>query len=85
MDISTATIDRAGRVVIPAAIRKELGLEPGGELLIHVDNGTIQLYTRKQAIEKAKAYFRQFIKPGESIVDELLEERRREAEAEFAD
>jgi AbrB family looped-hinge helix DNA binding protein len=31
-----ATIDKAGRVVIPAAIREQLGLEPGTELELTV-------------------------------------------------
>jgi AbrB family looped-hinge helix DNA binding protein len=72
-------------VVIPAAIRKELGIAPGSELLVRVEDGEIRLYTRMQAIRKAQAYFRQFKKPGESIVDELREDRRRDLEAELGD
>jgi AbrB family looped-hinge helix DNA binding protein len=32
------TIDKAGRVVIPAAVREKAGLEPGTELEITVDD-----------------------------------------------
>src|SRR5262245_35417240 len=37
------TIDRAGRVVIPKAIRDRAGLKPGTELEIAEDNGEIKL------------------------------------------
>jgi len=37
------TIDRAGRVVIPKAIRERAGLQPGMELEITVDNGLVAL------------------------------------------
>jgi len=39
----TMTIDRAGRVVIPAALRRKAGLEPGTPLVASYQNGTIQI------------------------------------------
>ncbi len=37
------TIDKAGRVVIPAAIRERAGLKPGTELDVIMDDITIRL------------------------------------------
>jgi AbrB family looped-hinge helix DNA binding protein len=37
------TIDRAGRVVIPKAIRDRAGLVPGTEIDIRVDNGVVEI------------------------------------------
>jgi len=37
------TIDKAGRVVIPAAVRAQVGLAPGAELEVVVDDGSIRL------------------------------------------
>jgi AbrB family looped-hinge helix DNA binding protein len=37
------TIDKAGRVVIPAAIRAKVGLQPGAEIDVLVDEGSIRL------------------------------------------
>ena len=37
------TIDKAGRVVIPAAIRERMGLTPGAELQVTVDEFGIRL------------------------------------------
>jgi AbrB family looped-hinge helix DNA binding protein len=38
-----ATIDKAGRVVIPAAVRNRAGLAPGTELEISVDEFGVRL------------------------------------------
>ena len=37
------TIDKAGRVVIPAPIRAKVGLKPGTEIEIAVEDGSIVL------------------------------------------
>jgi AbrB family looped-hinge helix DNA binding protein len=37
------TIDGAGRVVVPAALRRELGLQAGSALTIHVSGGRLEL------------------------------------------
>lgn len=39
----TVTIDRAGRVVIPAHVRDRLGLRPGTRLHLAVEDGDIRL------------------------------------------
>ena len=38
-----STIDKAGRVVIPAAIRARAGLEPGTELDIRFEDGEVRI------------------------------------------
>jgi AbrB family looped-hinge helix DNA binding protein len=39
----TTTIDKAGRVVIPKAVRDELGLEPGGAVEIAIDGEQVTM------------------------------------------
>jgi len=39
----TMTIDKAGRVVIPASLRRKAGLEPGTPLIARFENGAIQI------------------------------------------
>jgi AbrB family looped-hinge helix DNA binding protein len=39
----TVTIDRAGRVVIPAIVRERLGLRPGTRLELSLDDSGIRL------------------------------------------
>jgi len=39
----TTTIDKAGRVVIPVAVRERLGLRPGTPLLVSADETSVTL------------------------------------------
>jgi AbrB family looped-hinge helix DNA binding protein len=71
-----------GRVVIPAALREALALKEGETLIASVDDGTLQLMTIPAAVRKAQAMVRRFVPEGVSLVDELLEDRRREVERE---
>lgn len=71
-----------GRVVIPARVRKELGLESGGEIILERQENGYRLTTRRQRIEEAQKYLRRFVKPGRSVVDELIKERREAAKHE---
>lgn len=71
-----------GQVVIPAPVRQALGLKEGDTLFISVEDGEIHLLTIPAAVRKAQAIVRQFVPPGVSLVDELLEDRRREVEHE---
>jgi AbrB family looped-hinge helix DNA binding protein len=43
------TIDKAGRVVIPAAIRAQAGFKPGAELEVILDEGSVRLVRRVPA------------------------------------
>lgn len=74
-----------GRVVIPAAIREALGLSEGDILIASIDNGELNLLTRRAAVRRAQAIVRQFVPEGVSLVDELIEDRRREVEREQQD
>ena len=71
-----------GRVVIPAEVRQGLGVKEGDELLITPDGDGIRITTVQQAVKEVQAFFGQFKKPGESVVDEFLAERREEAAKE---
>ncbi len=71
-----------GRVVIPAQVRKDLGVESGGEIILERQENGYRLTTRRQRIEEARRNIRRYIKPGVSLVDELLAERREAARHE---
>jgi AbrB family looped-hinge helix DNA binding protein len=75
-------VDSAGRIVIPAGVRERLGIAPGEELIIREDGEGIRVETFRQALKRAQAFFTRLKKPGESVVDELLRERREEAARE---
>jgi AbrB family looped-hinge helix DNA binding protein len=71
-----------GRVVIPAALREALGLKEGDVLFARLEGGEIKLLTPKAAMLRAQAIVRQFVPEGVSLADELIADRRREAERE---
>lgn len=75
-------LDKLGRIVIPAGIRARMGIAPGAELLLQVDDGKLSIQTRAQAVANAQAYFKKFRK-NRSEVDEFLKERRAEARRDF--
>ncbi len=67
------------RIVIPATIRKGLGLRVGDAVtLVLQDNGEVRLLTQTEAVRQAQALVRQHVDKDRSLVDELLAERREE-------
>lgn len=76
-------INHQGRIVIPAECRTAAGLKPGDELLVEaVGEGELRLRTRRQAIKEAQAIVARYLKPGTDPVQDLIDERRSEAERE---
>jgi AbrB family looped-hinge helix DNA binding protein len=73
-----------GRVVVPAPIRRELGIEEGTELLARVEGDGIVLEPRSAAVKRIQALFAH-IPHDVSLVDELIAERRQEARREAAE
>lgn len=85
METYRTVLAPGGRIVIPAAMRKAMGLEVGEEVLIRFEDGEARLFTRAQAIRRAQELVRRYVPEGVSLVDELLEDRRREVEQEEAE
>jgi AbrB family looped-hinge helix DNA binding protein len=75
-------VSAAGQITLPAAFRTKLGLREGDTLLVSVEGEELRLMTIPAAVRKAQAIVRQYVPQGVSLVDELLEDRRREAENE---
>ncbi len=73
----TCRVDRAGRILLPLQIRKELGVKPGMELLLTYADGALRIETRANALARARRLARRLVRPGVSVVDEFLAERRR--------
>jgi AbrB family transcriptional regulator (stage V sporulation protein T) len=72
----------AGRVVLPAELRKEFGIEDGSEVVFSRTEHGIEIKTLEEVVKQAQELCARYIKPGVSLVDELLHERRKEAERE---
>lgn len=75
-------LDRSGRIVLPHSVREHLQLSSGDELLVVPSGDSYRLETPDQALRAAQDYFCSLVSSGESVVDELLAERRAEAARE---
>lgn len=77
-----ARINENGRVVIPADFRKALGISAGDEVVLRIEDDELRITTLKQRLERARRRVRKYVKPGRSLSDELLAERREAAKRE---
>lgn len=71
-----------GRVVIPANVRAELGLPHGGALVLRTEGGVVMLEPIAHAIARAQAMVQPYATGRTSVVDELIADRRAEADRE---
>jgi antitoxin PrlF len=71
-----------GRVVIPAEYRKALGLRIGDEVILSLEDEEVRLFTLERAIRRAQELVRRYVPEGRSLADELIAERRAEADRE---
>lgn len=72
-------VTQGGRVVIPADMRRKLGIEIGSDVNLTLDGNSVRILTQKESIRRAQALFRKLVPKGVSLADELIAERRREA------
>jgi len=79
MSCWSTKIDKGGRVVVPAEVRRTLGVAAGDEVLVEVEDGEVRLTARAAARRRAQARVARHFSDKESLVDELLAWRRQEA------
>jgi AbrB family looped-hinge helix DNA binding protein len=72
-----------GRIVLPSDVRSALGLEPGSRMLLSIEkDGSLRLRPYRSVADQGRGMLAGLAPAGESMVDELLTERRREAARE---
>jgi AbrB family looped-hinge helix DNA binding protein len=75
-------VNENGRVVIPASFRKALGINIGDEVVLRMEDDELRITTLKRRVERAQRLVRKHVKPGTSLADELIAERREAARNE---
>ena len=79
-------VEKSGRILIPAAIRRRLGLKEGeSDLLLNVDETPITVTTRAQAVRRIQDWASRFVAPGRLVSEELIQERRKQAAEELGE
>jgi AbrB family looped-hinge helix DNA binding protein len=69
-------VSENGRVVIPASFRKALGINAGDEIVLRIEDEELRITTLKRRLQRAQNLVRKHVKPGASLVDELIADRR---------
>ena len=82
-----ATMTENGRVVVPAHLRRLLGVEGmRAELFFHVEDDEVTLTTKMQALRRAQARLAGLAPAGTKLVsEELIEDRATAARLESGD
>jgi AbrB family looped-hinge helix DNA binding protein len=76
----TVKIGPNGRIVLPAKIRRKMGVAPGDSVVLEYrKNGTLQIVSRREAVRQAQALVRKFVGKNRRLSQELSDERRKEA------
>jgi len=79
----TTRLEKSGRILIPAALRRQLNLAEGSPVLLKVDEeGALHISSRAQALAKVRAEIRNYIPAGQGLVGELIRDRRAAVERE---
>lgn len=81
-DVYHTHIQDHGRVVVPAAVRKSLGLKTGDPVVIEPGDDGFRVRSLAQTLRAVQATVAAYIPPGVSLADELIAERRAEAARE---
>lgn len=84
MEAILTTVSSKGQLVIPAAIRQQLGIKPGTRIAVRIDGGQMILDPQniEAKIRRIKS-MRGYTAGGPSGTDVLLEDRRLEREREL--
>ncbi len=77
-----ARVTSGGRVVLPADARAALGLTDGSPVRVRLEDGRITISPIKTIVQDIQNRWRSYIPGDRSLVDELIADRRSEAERE---
>ena len=76
-------INANGRIVIPAAMREKLGLQKDDSIVMEVEDGVLRIESYLSRIRRIQAEFAHLAPAGGRLAsDELIAERRQEAQLE---
>ena len=76
VDAIPLSIDAQGRLTIPRELREAMLTGADGKVTARVENGELRVIAPRVALRRAQEIARKYKKPGESVVDEFLAERR---------
>lgn len=82
MSSQAVKIIDGGKLIIPAAFRRALGIETGDTVVVELGEDGLHVRSLSSAVRVAQGIVREFVPDDVSLADELIAERRIEAEHE---
>ena len=83
METYTTRLEKSGRILVPASVRRRLGLSEGSHVVVKVEpSGALEITSRSQALSKVREEIRRYIPAGRDLAEELIRDRRAEVERE---
>ncbi len=76
----STVVGKGGRIVIPAPYRKALGIKEGDAVFIKLEGEDLRIVSDETEVRRVREMIDRYVPEGVSLVDELIRERRREAE-----
>ena len=73
------SIGEGGRVVLPSAYRKALGVGVGDAVVVTLEDDGLRIMTLAAAVGRSQALVKRYVSGRRSLSRELRRERRREA------
>ena len=76
-------LNENGRILIPASVRSKMGIKAGDSVVWTLEDGVLRVESYRAVIRKVQDKMEKYKKPGVSMVDEFLSEKRDEARREL--
>lgn len=76
-------LNDSGRIVIPAEMRRKLGIGAGDTVLLTLEGDVLKIESYRSRVRRVQESLAKYIPPGRSLADELIAERREEARREM--
>ncbi|MBC8267348.1 MAG: AbrB/MazE/SpoVT family DNA-binding domain-containing protein [Rhodospirillaceae bacterium] len=81
-DQVSVPVGPGGRIVVPAPYRKAMGIVEGEQVMLRLVGDEVHIGSRAAEIRRAQDLVAKHVSADLSLVDELIEERRHEADRE---
>jgi AbrB family looped-hinge helix DNA binding protein len=75
-------VTKGGKLSIPSKFRKNLNIKDGTDVIFSIENGEMKITPVNLVLERARSILKKHVNNDVSLVDELIRERRKEAEDE---
>jgi bifunctional DNA-binding transcriptional regulator/antitoxin component of YhaV-PrlF toxin-antitoxin module len=82
MNAMSARVTQGGRLVLPAAVRRSMKITDGEVVMLEMHGKVLQVISLRDRLEAVQAVCSKVLTGGR-VVDEFLDERRREAAKEL--